>query len=128
MLEFVDIKECVVRDGKVVKLLERVRQRWVEEIPPPLPPSSTTKKVVTLIAQDEAKPLDATPSQPAEESKPDEDASVSSSGRSPALNLHMTDEHPTIALDRPWTSTRARLDFLPRICRCQSRRRFKGHH
>lgn len=81
MLEYVDVKECVVRDGKVTKLLERARRRWAKEIPPPLPPSSTTKKVVTLVAQDESKPLDVAISQPAEESKPDEEASVSSSDR-----------------------------------------------
>lgn len=51
MLEFVDVRECLVRDARVKRALERVRKRWAAEIPVPVvrvlsPPSLPLVPVV----------------------------------------------------------------------------------
>ena len=55
MLEFVDVRECLVRDARVRRALERVRKRWVAEIPqasvapPPSPPTPVAALPVTPV-------------------------------------------------------------------------------
>lgn len=69
MLEYVDVKECIIRDAKIRRALERVRERWVAEIPPPPPPppkieppapsvESEAKETVEAKAPEEAAAVD----------------------------------------------------------------------